>query len=177
MEYSDFDLINGIKNGDKDALSMLVRRWYPQIFRYCCKVIGNEQDAYDITQDVFVSVLQNIERFHIWNKFSSWLFTIAHNKCMDYFRMRKKVDSTQETEAGFCTMTSVLEDQIAISNTVEKAILQLPKMQQNVIILHYFQQFTCKEIAQMTSTPLPTIKSRLSVAKKTLSKLLWEDFR
>ena len=73
MEYSDFDLINGIKNGDKDALSMLVRRWYPQIFRYCCKVIGNEQDAYDITQDVFVSVLQNIERFHIWNKFVGFL--------------------------------------------------------------------------------------------------------
>lgn len=177
MEYSDFDLIHGIKSGDADALSLLIRRWYPQIFRYCHKVIGNEQDAYDITQDVFVSVLQNIERFHIWNKFGSWIFKIAHNKCMDYFRMRKKVESAQELDIDPGNPSPALEDQIVISDTVEKAISQLPKMQQNVIVLHFFHQFTCKEIAQMTSTPLPTIKSRLSVAKKTLSKLLWEGFQ
>lgn len=177
MEYSDFDLIDGIKNGDKDALSLLIRRWYPQIYSYCRRVTGNEQDACDITQDVFVSLLQNIERFHIWNRFSGWLFTIAHNKCMDYFRMRKKADSTRELEGGFSARAPALEDQIAISDTVEKAISRLPEVQQKVIVLHYFRQLTCKEIAQMTDTPLPTVKSRLSVAKKKLSKLLWEDFR
>lgn len=177
MEYSDFDLISGVKNGDKDALSLLIRRWYPKVYKYCFKVTANEQDAYDITQDVFISVMQKIECFHIWHNFNSWLFTIAHNKCMDYFRMRKKVDSTQELDVDLGDPSPALEDQIAVSDTVEKALLQLPEVQRAVIVLHYFQQFTCKEIAHMTNAPLPTVKSRLSVAKKTLSKLLWEDFQ
>ncbi|MCI8677989.1 MAG: RNA polymerase sigma factor [Lawsonibacter sp.] len=177
MEYSDFDLINGIKNGDKDVLSLLIRRWYPKIYSYCFKMTENEQDAYDITQDVFISVMQNIERFHIWNKFSSWIFTIAHNKCMDYFRLRKKTHSEQVLEAELHVSPPALEDQIAVSDTVEKALARLPGAQRNAIILHYFQQFTYKEIAHMTNTPLPTVKSRLAAAKKTLYKLLWEDFQ
>lgn len=177
MEYSDFDLIHGIKSGDADALSLLIRRWYPQIFRYCHKVIGNEQDAYDITQDVFVSVLQNIDRFHIWNKFSSWIFTIAHNKCMDYFRLQKRTSSVQTLETELHAPPPALEEQLAVSDTVERALLRLPKAQRDTIILHYFQQLTCKEIAHMTNKPLSTVKSRLAAAKKTLSKLLWEDFQ
>lgn len=177
MEYSDFDLINGIKGGDKDALSLLIRQWYPKIYSYCFKMTGNEQDAYDITQDVFIAVMQNIERFHIWNKFSSWIFTIAHNKCMDHFRMRKRANTTQISEIEAHVSPSVLEDQIAVSDTVEKALLRLPKVQRKMIELHYFQQLTYKEIAHLTNTPLPTVKSRLAAAKKTLSKLLWEDFR
>lgn len=177
MEYSDFDLISGVKNGDKDALSLLIRRWYPKVYKYCFKVTAHEQDAYDITQDVFISVMQNIKRFHIWHNFNSWLFTIAHNKCMDYFRMRRKVDSIHELDVDLDDSSPVLEDRIAVSDTVEKALLQIPKVQRDVIVLHYFQQFTCKEIAHMTNAPLPTVKSRLSVAKKALSKLLWEDFQ
>lgn len=61
MEYSDYDLIRGIKSGDGDALELLVRRWYPRIFGYVQKTLGNEQDAYDITQEIFLSVVQNIK--------------------------------------------------------------------------------------------------------------------
>ena len=177
MEYSDFDLINGIKNGDKDALSLLIRRWYPKVYSYCCKMTENEQDSYDITQDVFISVMQNIDRFHIWNKFSSWIFTIAHKKCMDYFRLQKKTRSVQALETELHAPQPALEEQIAVSDTLERALLRLPETQRDTIILHCCQQFTCKEIARMTNTPLPTVKSRLVAAKKTLSKLLWEDFR
>ena len=177
MEYSDFDLIRGIKSGDPDALSLLIRRWYPKIHSYCYKTTENEQDSYDITQDVFISVIQNVDRFHIWNKFSSWIFTIAHSKCMDYFRLQKKTRSVQVLETELHAPQPALEEQIAVSDTVEKALLRLPEAQRDTIILHYFQQFTYKEISRMTNTPLPTVKSRLTAAKKTLSKLLWEDFQ
>ena len=66
MEYSDFDLIRGIKSGDRSALDILIRRWYPRIYGYIFKMIGHEQDAYDITQDVFVAVIQNIGSYHPW---------------------------------------------------------------------------------------------------------------
>ena len=66
MEYSDFDLIRGIKSGDRSALDILIRRWYSRIYGYTFKMIGHEQDAYDITQDVFVAVIQNIGSYRLY---------------------------------------------------------------------------------------------------------------
>lgn len=66
MEYSDFDLIRGIKSGDRSALDILIRRWYPRIYGYIFIMIGHEQDAYDITQDAFVAMIQNIGSYHPW---------------------------------------------------------------------------------------------------------------
>ena len=91
VEYSDHELVHGIKGGDKSALEVLVRRWYPRIYGYVFKLTGHEQDAYDLTQDVFIAMMQSIGSYTPWRKFDSWLFTIAHNKCMDYFRLRRKV--------------------------------------------------------------------------------------
>ena len=87
MKYSDFDLVRGIKSGDKSALDLLIHRWYPRIYGYVFKLIGHEQDSYDVTQDIFIAMMQNIKNYYPWKKFDSWLFTIAHNKCMDFFLM------------------------------------------------------------------------------------------
>ena len=76
MKYSDFDLVRGIKSGDKSALDLLIHRWYPRIYGYVFKLIGHEQDSYDVTQDVFVAMMQNIKNYFPWKKFDSWLFTI-----------------------------------------------------------------------------------------------------
>ena len=87
MEYSDWELVREIKNGNEDAMELLVRRYYPQVFRYVLQIIESEHDSYDVTQDIFLSVIQNISSYLPLKKFGSWLFTIAHNKCMDYFKM------------------------------------------------------------------------------------------
>lgn len=77
MEYSDFDLIRGIKSGSRSTLDILIRRWYSRIYGYTFKMIGHEQDAYDITQDVFVAVIQNIGSYHPW-KNSIAIFLRSH---------------------------------------------------------------------------------------------------
>lgn len=176
MEYSDLELVREIKFGNSAALEQLIRRWYPQVYHYIFKMLRHEQDAYDLTQDVFVSMLQNVQTFHPWNKFHNWLFTIAHNKCMDYFRMQKRVIVTDTIEEDKPNPSSRLDDTVTTSVTVEQALTQLSAVQREAIILHYFHQFTAKEISHMTHTPLPTVKSRLTSAKRLLSKLLREDF-
>lgn len=177
MEYSDFELVRGIKSGDKSALDILVRRWYPRIHGYIFKLIEHEQDAYDITQDVFIVMMQNIQNYYPWRKFDSWLFTIAHNKCMDFFRIRKRITPSEDIDVDCPDPSPALEEMITVSVAVDNALGKLPPTQREAIILHYFHQFTTKEIARMTNTPLPTIKSRLGAAKKTLSNYLREDFR
>ena len=176
VEYSDHELVRGIKGGDKSALELLVRRWYPRIYGYVFKLTGHEQDAYDLTQDVFIAMMQSIGSYTPWRKFDSWLFTIAHNKCMDYFRFRQKIVQAEDTMFDRPDPAASLEDMAAVSLSVKAALEKLPAAQREAVILHYFHQFTAKEIARMTNTPLPTIKSRLRAARNTLSNELREDF-
>ena len=104
------------------------------------------------------------------------LFTIAHNKCMDYFRLRRKVVQAEDTVFDRPDSAASLEDIAELSASVKAALEKLPAAQREAVLLHYFHQFTVKEIAQMTNTPLPTVKSRLRAARSTLSDDLWEDF-
>ncbi len=177
VEYSDHDLVRGVKDGDKGALDILVRRWYPRVYGYIFKIVEHEQDAYDLTQDVFIAMMQNIPNYRPWKNFDHWLFTIAHNKCMDFFRMRKR--TVPEAEDVFADQAPAppFEEAAAVSVTVRKALGSLPAPQRQAVVLHYFYQLTAGEIARRTGAPLPTVKSRLSAAKKTLFKLLREDFR
>ena len=174
MEYSDHELVRGIKGGDKSALELLVRRWYPRIYGYVFKLTGHE---HDLTQDVFIAMMQSIDSYRPWRKFDSWLFTIAHNKCMDYFRFRQKIVQVEDTMFDRPDPAASFEDMAAVSMSVKAALEKLPAAQREAVILHYFHQFTAKEIAQMTNTPLPTVKSRLRAARNTLSDKLREDFK
>ena len=176
MEYSDHELVRGIKGGDQGALELLVRRWYPRIYGYVFKLTGHEQDACDLTQDVFIAMMQSIGGYVPWKPFGSWLFAIAHNKCMDYFRLRRKVIQAEDAAFDCPDSAASLEDIAELSASVKAALEKLPAAQREAVILHYFHQLTAKEIAQMTNTPLPTIKSRLRAARKTLSDALREDF-
>ena len=118
MEYSDHELVRGIKGGDKGALELLVRRWYPRIYGYVFKLTGHEQDACDLTQDVFIAMMQSIGSYTPWRKFDSWLFTIAHNKCMDYFRFRQKIVQAEDTMFDRPDPAASLEDMAAVSLAV-----------------------------------------------------------
>ena len=175
MEYSDWELVREIKNGDEDAMELLVRRYYPQVFRYVLQIIESEQDSYDVTQDIFLSVIQNILSYLPLKKFGSWLFTIAHNKCMDYFKMNHSDRFVDITEIEIHDTETPFDRQIIDSIVMDEALAKLTPPQREVVILHFIHRFTAKQISSMTQTPLPTIKSRISVSRKRLKEVLEEN--
>lgn len=176
MQYSDFDLVRGIKGGDEAALELLIRRWYPRVFRYVRRVVGQEQDSYDVTQDIFLAMMQHLPAYHSWKPFDRWLFTIAHNKCMDFFRFQQRHSAIDNPEEELPDPALPLEERIAVSITVRQALEKLPPVQREAITLYYFHRHTAQEVAQITGAPLPTVKSRLSAAKKSLARYLREAF-
>lgn len=176
MELSDFELVSGIKAGDRSALDSLVRRWYPRICGYAFKMLRNEQDAYDVTQETFAAMMQGIRNYRAGRKFESWLFTIAHNKCMDHLRARKK-ESADGPGDDCPSPEPPLDESVTESVAVRQAVDRLPDSQRETVILRYFHQFSAGEISRMTRTPLPTVKSRLKAAKKLLSEYLREEFQ
>lgn len=175
MEASDFELVRKIKAGDQIAFDIFIRRWYPRIFRYVLKMIAHEQDAYDVTQEVFLAVLRSIASYRPWKKIDSWLFTIAHHKCIDYFRIRADSVSLDALDLDLPSLSAPLDEIAANTVTIEVALLKLPLAQREAVVLHYYHQFSVREIARMTKAPIPTVKSRLSAARKTLSLQLREE--
>ena len=175
MEYSDWELVREIKNGNEDAMELLVRRYYPQVFRYVLQIIESEQDSYDVTQDIFLSVIQNISNYLPLKKFGSWLFTIAHNKCRDYFKTNHSNRFVDITEIDIHDSGTLFDKQIIDSIVMDEALARLTPPQREVVILHFIHRFTAKQIAHMTQTPLPTIKSRIAVSRKRLKELLKEN--
>lgn len=179
MSVSDEALVQAIKFGNQEAMDQLVRKWYPRIYAYVLRMAGKEADAYDITQETFLSMVKAIENFKPWSRFQSWLFTIAHNKCMDFFRLQGVVNVNTELldeETHKTTAADIdIEEMIINAVAVDNALKELSVMHREVIVLYYFNGFNTRQIAQMTDTPITTIKSRLTVAKKLLADHLKEE--
>ena len=71
------------KDGDADALTWLVRRWTPGVYRFVFRMLNNEEDARDITQETFTRAIRNLNRYDIKRPFSTWVYRIARNACID----------------------------------------------------------------------------------------------
>lgn len=157
---SDKRLVEKIKQGERDAWEVLARRYYDEIFRYCWYRTGNETAAADCTQDTFLHVIQGLAGYVDADKFRAWVFRIASNACVDYFRKEKEVCA----EEGVWTVQGTEDRALGQAEDacyVEKALLALTDAQREVVILKYYHGFKIREIAQLLGISLPAAKARL----------------
>lgn len=172
MSQSEDALLRRMKAGDEEALEELVDRWYPRLYAYALRTTGREQDAQDVTQETFLAVLRHRKTF-VRRNFQSWLFTIAHHKCVDLFRLQGKLAAAPEDLERLADPDP--SGQVLDRAALEQALDRLPLLQREAVVLHYFHGFTPKEIAAMTATPLSTVRWRLAAARRTLAECLKED--
>lgn len=173
----DQELINEILNGSQAAMEVLTRKYYKTIFSFVYRKVGSKDIAYELTQEIFIKVIQRIHTYTSKGNFSSWLYSIAVNHCRDYWRsadyMRtSKQSELPETIASEKSSVSYIFDRKQTREQVKKAINSLPDYQKEAIILKYFHQMKIKGIAEVTNTNVSTVKSRLKQGLEKLAKLL-----
>jgi len=171
VNIEDFFLIRKIQNGNTKAFDFLVQKYYKSVYEYCYrKFNGNADLAADLTQDVFLRLLQNIHTVKKVGKFKNFLFTIATNICNNYYKKSKPLYMDIETLNIADQIPEPLEKIIFKEEAckIQKAIAQLPDFQKEAIILRYYHDMKLKDIAQITNVSVPTVKSRL---KQGLEKL------
>lgn len=169
----DDELVNRIKAGEKEAMEILVKRHYSSIYSYIYRKTGDKHIAYDLTQEVFIKMLQAVKSYSHQGKFPMWLMKIAVNQCYDYFRSKsyKAVSKQMELKDTLADHSSdifehVYERQEQIK--AQQAVMELPQPQREAIILSYYHGLKIREIAQITETNESTIKSRLRHGIKKL---------
>lgn len=174
FESSDGQLISKALKGNRKAWLNLIKRYESPIFNYGVRMTGNSDDALDLMQEVFVSVFRNLASYRGEGSFKSWMFRIAHYRCIEFYRRKKPMqglDDTPELECG----SVCPEGELALGqqNTqLTQAMQQLPLAQKAVVELKFFGQFTFDEIAVQLGISANTAKSRLYTALDKLKTLV-----
>ena len=172
-------LVTRCQNGEKDAFGILVRKYQDSVYRLIYRLLGRTPDIEDMAQEVFIRAYKGIGKFKQDATFSTWLTRICINYCQKQRRKRKRDTTSLEQlmSNGYdFPVTSVAPD-CALeyeerNQLVRKAIDNLPEKYRIVIILRYFENYSCKQIAEILGCASGTVHSRLSRAYKKLRKQL-----
>jgi RNA polymerase sigma-70 factor (ECF subfamily) len=161
------------RDGDPAAQAWLVERWTPPLWRFCRRMLLNEEDAFDACQESLVKVLRNLHRYDPERSFSTWVFGIARNTCIDEYRRRKRRawdepgDVVDETSPS--PLTAVVKTQRG--EILEDALGSLPPMYREILVLYHFEHRKYTEIAEILELPLGTVMNRIFRARKKLRDL------
>lgn len=166
---SDFLLIRHMKNGDETAIESFVRKYYPDILRYCFLHIQDRGHAEDAAQEVFVRFFRTLKQYQHYGKAQNYLYVIAANICKDYYRKPKEVPICEFPELP-CEDSFTLDSRL----DVRAALGKLPRDLWDVTVLYYFQGLKQREIARILGIGLPLVKYRMKQAKAFLSDYLGE---
>jgi RNA polymerase sigma-70 factor, ECF subfamily len=164
----DADLIRQAARGAVEPFNLLVSRWEKRVYNYLLRITSNREDALDLTQDVFLKAYQNLRKLDDPARFAPWLYRIAHNEAYSMFRKRKPETDVDElapesTEDGITIGGSTVFP-IELSLAVSAALGRLSPDQREAVVLKIYQGFKFDEMAEILSTPVSTVKSRLYAA-------------
>jgi RNA polymerase sigma-70 factor (ECF subfamily) len=166
------------KAGEPAAWDILFRRYQLPLYVYVFELVHDEQTSLDLVQETFIAAVRHIGGLRDDAKFGSWLFGIAHQKCIQRWRKQNRAEVLLDEIPETPDESENRPDDLLIRQEQEAGFMQLlnqlPLPQRSVLLLHFVEDFSLEEIAGITGTPVGTVKSRLHYAKKSLRKLLEE---
>ncbi len=185
-EISDPELIAAFKAGDAEALGLLMERHKGAVYGYLLRLTGRADAADDVFQEVFLKLVKNPSAYSERQKFKAWLFTVARNAAMDYFRKegsRGEVslegDGERTGPADFAASPEPGPEQAAdnkaLAEKLDAALGRLSKEQREVFFLRHYSEMSFKEIAELLSLPIGTVLARMSRAAALLRRELEKD--
>lgn len=199
MDHTDESIVEQFRQ-TKDATQFksLVRRYQNRIYNAAFRILGSKDEAEEVTQDTFLRVHQGLDRFREQASFSSWIFRITHNLCVDLVRAKQRKaglkvvsfdpQSTQSEDELYDSANSVsqiadpmlspaqLVDAAEQQEVIQKFLMELPESQRTAIVLHDIEGFQYQEIAEILGTSVGTVRSRIYYGRMKLRELLTPYF-
>jgi len=168
MNDKDEELIEKYKNGENNALQILINRYTSHIYNYSLRFVG-DFNAPDIVQEVFIKVWKNLKKFNEKkSSFKTWLFVIARNTIIDFLRKKKmktfrefdnEEEAFEETLADEAILPSEAMEKLEDEKRLNELLEKMPIEYREVLILYYQEEMTFKEIGETLGKPLNTVKS------------------
>lgn len=159
--------------GDAEARAWLVQRFTPPVYRFALRMLGDEQDARDAAQDTMIKVLRSLDRYDDNWRFTTWIFGIARNTCIDeHRRRRRRGDPVDDEVADGQPGPHELSSRAERARLLHAALDDVPPLYRDVLILYHFEHLKYEEIAEALDVPMGTVMNRIFRARKKLREAL-----
>jgi RNA polymerase sigma-70 factor (ECF subfamily) len=170
---ADAQLVQQLRQGDREAKHQFVREFYPGVYRYLLYLTERREMAEDLTQETFLQAWRRLDTFQGRAPLRLWLHRIAHREFLQAVRSDRSHSSLEEVAETAARGDDDWTETIELRDAIRK----LPADEREVVILHYLQGYSCEEIAEIVRVHVSSIKYRLSVARSVLQRELGEgDF-
>jgi RNA polymerase sigma-70 factor (ECF subfamily) len=178
-------LIQKSKQGDVHSFELLISKYQLYAYNIAYRMLGNEEDAKDATQETLIKVFKGLDRFKENSEFSTWLYTITVNTCRDQLRKRKKVMTLSVDDTGEKVPIQLVADESGdpearlekkeVAGQLMTALGMIPEFQKTAVLLRDVYGFSYEEIGAIENCSIGTVKSRISRGRHGLRELILKE--
>ena len=182
----DFRLVELAKEGDQNAFAELMKRYNRSLYHVILKMVRNVDDAEDLTIEAFAKAFKNLDKFKQDYTFSTWLFKIATNNCIDFMRKKKNNETfsinnlynsteNEDFDLDFADENANPQENAIRSQKAElmqKLVARLPSKYRKLVSMRYFEERAYQEIAEELEIPIGTVKAQLHRARELLYDMI-----
>ncbi|EDP69459.1 RNA polymerase ECF-type sigma factor [Flavobacteriales bacterium ALC-1] len=171
-------LIESIENGDTKAYAQLVDRYKDLVYTLALRMLKHREEAEEVAQDTFIKVFKSLNKFKGDSKFSTWIYKVTYNTCLDRIKKNKKylndVAIDEFTFNKLDTIDNALDNIIKEEKSVliKNCINKLPEDSSALLTLFYFEELSLDEISKIINVEANTVKVKLFRARKKLAVIL-----
>ena len=180
---TDAELIRRFRDGESHAFNGLAGRWHRRLYNFILRQVGDREDAQDLCQKVLIKAHRNLRRLRDPGKFSTWIYQIAVNTCMDELRKRRRHptisldsmehgdDSRPDRKKKVLARIDTGIHECELRDLLNRALQCIPQDQRIVVVMKEYEHLKFTEIAAILKLPVNTVKSRLYYGLNNLRKL------
>lgn len=180
-KLSDQHYINQIIQGDTNVFSVLVDRYKDMIFTLALKMVKNREEAEEVSQDTFVKVYNSLNKFKGDSKFSTWIYKITYNTCLDRLKKNKKKESTISIDEFSDYLVKTMDNALSAleekerKQTIQNCLNLLSSEENFLLTLYYFDDQNLDEIAKIMGINSNNVKVKLFRSRKKLAVILKKE--
>jgi RNA polymerase sigma-70 factor, ECF subfamily len=181
VEPDDRQLVETIRRGDTDAFETLVRRKTSKVYALCYRIIGNAEDAKDISQLVFIKLWENLEKYDAHYAFDTWLYRMVTNVAIDFMRNKQSRDNAVNSNLRLVRTAADAEQGVVvqrkeIENVFNEVSSVLSPKQKTIFVMNQMEDLPSAEIAKVLGCRESTVRNHLFNARKLMQVQLAKRF-
>jgi len=168
----DAALVNDCRRGDRRAMAQLVSQYKRPVYNAAYRILGNADDAADITQTVFLKVFEHIGDYDPKFRFFSWIYRISINESLNQVKKRRNQEPLADSQASPWRSPEEYLESESLSERVQGALMELNGDYRTVVVLKHMSGCSYQQISEILQIPEKTVKSRLYTARQLMKKSL-----
>lgn len=181
VEPDDRQLVQTIRGGDADAFETLVRRKTSKVYALCYRIIGNSEDAKDISQLVFIKLWENLEKYDPHYAFDTWLYRMVTNVAIDFMRNKQSRDNAVNSNLRLVKTSADAEQTVVVQRKEIESIFNdvaasLSPKQRTIFVMNQMEDLPSAEIAKILGCRESTVRNHLFNARKLMQQQLQKRY-